>query len=267
MAFKKFKKRYHKKRTRRFTKPKEKKKYVAVMTRKYGSVNSPWPLIYRTKLVYDSYVSLSQTSPGSPLGYAFRLNSLYDPDYSGRGEYPMYFRQLCNQRGYAPYERYRVNACKVKIQCFPRTSTSTSANALIAFTAGRTIYPAKNIHELHSRPNTKITYVTGTGSQKVKNFNHYFKIAPMLGMKTGRESYQNTGDYNHSPSEVVFGLLYLCAIDPDSQATVDFHVTLEFYCDFYNLNETDVTVDEASDDISDGIVKGVTGTNIKFDLS
>jgi len=76
--------------------------------------------MFPAKLVYSDYRTL--TCAASQAEYVYRLNSVFDPDSTGVGGQPDGFDQLKTL-----YGRYRVVACKVKVQC-----VGQAANGFVA---------------------------------------------------------------------------------------------------------------------------------------
>lgn len=67
-----------------------------------------FPNTLETTLRYSEIVYLTSTS-GSVAQYAFRLNSLFDPNFTGTGHQPYYFDQLA-----AVYKRYTIRNAKMQ---------------------------------------------------------------------------------------------------------------------------------------------------------
>jgi len=80
-----------------------------------------FPDLLRTKLHYCDVVQLS-ASAGSPGLWQFRMNSLFDPDFTGTGHQPQWFDQLS-----AVYSRYRVLGAKITAKFVPGTVNATEA--------------------------------------------------------------------------------------------------------------------------------------------
>jgi len=74
-----------------------------------------WPDCDAVKLVYNDFRAV--VAAGNQATYVYRLNSVFDPDFTGVGGQPAGFDQLK-----ALYGRYRVMACKVRISCASMTS-------------------------------------------------------------------------------------------------------------------------------------------------
>ncbi len=90
----------------------------------YGSVNMvPRPLIAVTTMARLGYVqsfSLLESASGIGAFQTFRLNDLYDPDFTGTGAQPAGFDQLC-----LLYSRFRVVMVDVEVHfgCMNGSST------------------------------------------------------------------------------------------------------------------------------------------------
>lgn len=69
-----------------------------------------FPVEYRGVLTYTGYLALTP-SAGAITDQVYRLNSIYDPDYSGVGSTVMGYTQVN-----ALYQRYRVLSAKVTVQ-------------------------------------------------------------------------------------------------------------------------------------------------------
>lgn len=81
-----------------------------------------FPDTLRTKLHYCDVVQLA-ASAGAPGIYQFRMNSLFDPDYTGTGHQPQWFDQLA-----AVYATYRVYAAKITATFVPNKVADIEAN-------------------------------------------------------------------------------------------------------------------------------------------
>lgn len=74
-----------------------------------------WPAVFPTKLRYTDYRAV--VAAGNQLVYVYRLNSVFDPDFTGAGGQPSGFDQLA-----ALYGRYRVIAVDVSVKATEATS-------------------------------------------------------------------------------------------------------------------------------------------------
>lgn len=90
----------------------------------------------KTKLHYADVIQLS-ASAGSPGLWQFRMNSLYDPDYTGTGHQPQWFDQLS-----AVYQYYKVLGSKITCTFIPNNISDTEANDKGPYICGITTVPA-----------------------------------------------------------------------------------------------------------------------------
>jgi len=92
-----------------------------------------FPDVLRTKLQYCDVVQLA-ASAGSPGLYQFRMNSLFDPDYTSTGHQPQWFDQLS-----AVYSYYRVLKSKITVTFCPNHVADTEANDKGPYIVGITV--------------------------------------------------------------------------------------------------------------------------------
>jgi hypothetical protein len=187
------------------------------------------PSQFRTKLGFCDHTSLDVSTANLAAQQAFRLNSLYDPDYSGTGTQPTGFDELM-----AIYTRYRVLTAKVKVMvmsslsspivefaCYPSISATpvsvTSPNRLVPIRyANFTVLG-------HSQP-------LATVEETV------FSMADMFGVTRqailDEQSY--TGNASTNPSSAAYLHCEAMARTSSSQ-TVQLYVAIEFDVIFEEL--------------------------------
>jgi len=81
---------------------------------------SGFPTTIRTTLKYCDVITLTSTA-GAVSQYAFRLNSAYDPDYTGGGHQPYFYDQFA-----AIYRKYTVMGSTFKASFCPIVSATTT---------------------------------------------------------------------------------------------------------------------------------------------
>jgi hypothetical protein len=101
-----------------------------------------WPPVLPVKLKYTDYRVLTAT--GNEVTYVYRLNSLFDCDFTGAGGQPEGFDQLKAQ-----YTQYRVVAAKVTVEAM---GNGANSNGLVAM-----------------GPSNSSTYVTGIDAESLAN--------------------------------------------------------------------------------------------------
>ena len=82
---------------------------------------NPFPPSMICDLLYVDSGTVSSTAATASTGseYAFRLNSLFDPNITATGHQPRYFDQLTNI-----YQLYRVYKCSFEVQFYKPSSTT-----------------------------------------------------------------------------------------------------------------------------------------------
>lgn len=88
------------------------------------------PNSVRRTLIYADSIGLDAGASQSAV-HVFRMNSLFDPDYTGVGHQPRYFDQLA-----AMFNRYRVDSIDVEINW---TSPATALGALCTLNGANTL--------------------------------------------------------------------------------------------------------------------------------
>lgn len=162
-------------------------------------------------------------SGGIPNDFIFRLNSLFDPEYTLAGHQPLYFDQLA-----AIYSKYRVfktsyvikmimqsdNANTVETSVIPNNDLASYSNADLAAENPRAIYRQWNSQ----------TPITIRGSQYL----------PAL---TGRpsSSYRSDDVYAAAVSQNPVETLGLHIVNISSSTpTITLDVTMKFHCEFFD---------------------------------
>lgn len=201
-----------------------------------------------TKLRYYDFFPGLGLSASSITAQAFRLNSAYDPDYSGVGGTPTELARIANSYH---FHNMCVIAAKVHFR-FQHTSNNTMMLGFIPTTPSDTVpgtalqvqqllnerqYPGVGHIILDSVPaNTPL---------KVVHYKRFYKIRRLIGRKLDFQvPASGTGtdatDLTHTPSNLVNLNVFLIAADGASNLTggVFMHVWITYYVRFYNRNKT-----------------------------
>lgn len=210
-----------------------KKKYVSFrsLNRK---INYPFgkPMYCKLKYASSQYV-LNSTAGGISSAQVFRLNSLFDPDYSGVGAQPRYFDTLVGADSTtAPYNKYTVMGCKYIVK-FMNTTAGLPVYAITSLRPAGIGAPA-SLDEAKERRYCQVKTVPSTGAAvKPTVISGYISIAKLFGLDR-KAIVQDDNDlygaaYNASPSRVGYLDIFSQAVGNNNTVTqVD--VTLIFYC-------------------------------------
>lgn len=178
-----------------------------------------------TKLTYVDSIKLDNTgSPGIAATQQFRLNSLYDPDYTNTGHQPYLYDQLA-----ALYAHYCVYGVKVEFSVGTETTTSPVLIAVQPTTAISTPSDAELGAE---RPNSNLLVVDAGGA--AQKFSKYYKIADVFGVTKRNiltdDLFQSA--ITTSPTRIAY--LNISAVSQDKAVvcTANFTFKLTFYARF-----------------------------------
>lgn len=187
------------------------------------------------KLTYTQTATLTASSTGNSSGSAqiWRLNSLFDPDYTGVGHQPLWFDEI-KALGYT---NYLVHGCEVTL-----TFTDPSADGMyVAYgldTPALDDPIASVFHDyLKEYPRTLVKYINNTGSQKVTD-KFYVNCAKACNVSKIR--YNTNPDYSSlttgNPSKSPIIQCVCGAINPSnaSTPTVQCTVKLRYWVEFFD---------------------------------
>lgn len=182
------------------------------------------PATMSTKLAYEQTFSLNAASLAD-ITYGFRLNSLYDPDYSGTGVQPAGLDQWANF-----YARYSVTSAKITVTFMnydtqPKncsvccTMDPTTAN--LTYLKMKTTVPSKT---------TLIGPVSGGHDMKILSI--YASYKGMTGQDPNSD--ENTQTFGTNPSRPVYFFLAVSSVDGTTapycyvKVHVDYYVTFSY---------------------------------------
>lgn len=128
----------------------------------------------------------------------FRLNSVYDPDWSGVGAHqPRYHDEMA-----ALYANYEVTSTKAKITFYPNTTDGFLVGSIVHEGTTR----PSDIYDLAESPHAKTASLMYGAS--VQPITYWHKCRPMSFMKLGSRG-KNISDSGANPDDVVY--LSVCA--------------------------------------------------------
>lgn len=205
------------------------------LPRRFGGMGQGAPLASEmpATLIYSDHYTLNPGA-GTYTGQIHRLNSLFDPDYTGVGHQPRGFDQLA-----LLYSRYRVNAVKVEVVPEPLAGADTTPNAWWTYLVGEDI-PAFTMSDYEFEENPeRVCPVYMVGNFNNKNGTAispkmvwYCKLKDIYRNKDIQDDYDTTALVSGNPSRTVYGSLVVGAKGGGDPPATYFQVTLTYYCTF-----------------------------------
>lgn len=169
----------------------------------------------------------------------FRMNSLFDPDFTGVGHQPYYFDQLCGPAGTAPYYRYRVLGSKMTVRF-----AINNAPALAAANVGPVVVGlisqtgaglfGSTVSALMEASNCQYAILGDkSGGENVQTLTTTFSPTRDLGVDAGDDTLSAT--YAANPSGLFYGIPW--KVDTIGNAAVTAIVEIDYRVEFFGRNE------------------------------
>lgn len=143
---------------------------------------APLPRKFTTKLKYVGNDTMNVGATGIPAAHVFRINSIYDPDFTTAGHQPMGFDQI------APlYDHWTVIGCKWKATFSSNETGTTTDRANVCgymiSDADKTSYiNGSDVNELMENPEVRSTVVANaTGGASTKSISGKINPNKFLG--------------------------------------------------------------------------------------
>lgn len=194
-----------------------------------GPVNG-FPEVLRTTLRYQDVYSL-QSATGSADQRIFRLNSLYDPDYSGGGHQPLYFDQLA-----AIYSSYRVRYSKLHVSFLPLTDDTditTAGPYQVGVSANSSVTFSTALPTVGEQNNSQSALLARDKAALPVNFTMTYSPKRDMGINVMDDTV--SAAVNANPSSSYYGCIFMGDLN-NSSGTVKALVTITFDCDFFQQN-------------------------------
>lgn len=192
----------------------------------------PFPVVKNFKLDYACTKNLTTGSGVFGTEKIFRLNSLYDVDYSDLGHQPYGYDQVA-----AIYNKYRVNAVKIEANFTNPSADGITCGLLITPPNDGTTIQGLSISTVSEKMFGVTKDVNNTGSQKVTIVG-YMPMHKLLGI-TKQQHAGDTSQYlaavSANPTLSPFARFAISNSDESSitSNTCTVHIKFRFYCTLY----------------------------------
>lgn len=191
------------------------------------------PLSRRGVLKYSQTFGLTCGTAGVfGTDQVMRLNSLYDPDFTGGGHQPYLYDTMTAQ-----YANYRVYAASVKII---NSTIGASSDVVLAARFGTnsasTALVGQTVDRATETSSAAIQYLSPSGNKRVSTMKMYFPMHKIFGVSKytydSDDNYQAL--YNTSPTQNAW--LFLAAGSPSgtSSTACTLQIIINYYCKFFN---------------------------------
>jgi hypothetical protein len=166
----------------------------------------------------------------------YRLNSLYDPNFSGIGTYPADYLEMKNL-----YASYFVHAVNIDVSFVNPSSDGLVVGAMVTPSSSATTLASMTLNEADSCPNSDIRFLNNTGMQSVR-IQRRFTIAQIEGLKpaevAGNSNYRSAIGTN--PALTPWLRVAISNDGASAQPTCGVFVRLSFEAEWYDrIAQTD----------------------------
>lgn len=180
----------------------------------------------REVLAYHSTANLTEPAAYTGTYYTFRLNSIYDPDFTGSGSTYLGYASKSNL-----YGAYRVISTRVRVRFFGNTAGA----AVVGLMFGANSTFASNANTWPIQPNSCNKILCGnTGtSHSIVTFDLTHKMSKLSGV-TEREFLTDMdfrSDFGSSPLKAVYVTLWIQGQSAAS-ASINYELTLSSLVEF-----------------------------------
>lgn len=216
--------RYKRKRSTRYRKKRYNKKRILRRAGRLSKLKlNRGSMIPDTTLVKLKYVDfISMTNIGGIGTYTYRLNSCFDPDFTGSGHQPMGFDQWS-----AFYGHYQVLASRIRVQVLTGNTN----------VSGFAIYPSSNTtalgtyYESREQPYSRAKWITNSGSSAHTVLSNYMKVKKLEARTI--DSVNFSAPVNANPVTEKFWHLVVQSPSASDISSLRFDIQIVYYVKFF----------------------------------
>ena len=191
-------------------------------TQKPGYKGHPFGKKFYTKLRYsESHVIAASSSNNFATSYKYRLNSLFDPNYTGVGHQPRGFDQLSTI-----YEKYTIVAAKISV-CFITNNSVPSVCGLRLVDGNEVSITDKKVAMENGDSSWK--YLARFDSNSKTILSRQVNVKKFFNQNTIVGTDKFTLDSNENPAldDAIMGEIWVAPIDPGTahgQVLIDVNI-------------------------------------------
>lgn len=212
-----------------------KKRYYRKKKAAGYAVRKPGLMGLRPTFTHRYTETQSLTPGGSNDVYAFRLNSLNDPNHTGIGHQAMGFDQIKEL-----YQHYCVLKVRAKVTII---NTSTTVPIAAGVCVARAVGSYTNISDFTEQTNAKVRPLNNRTDAPPTQTTFNLSVVPRkwLGYKSIYSSNDLWGGYSANPVEDLVLNIFVSSQDEFSSPTYRFIVSLEYFAvwkEIKNINQS-----------------------------
>lgn len=197
-------------------------------TQKPGYKGHPFGKKFYTKLRYsESHTIAASSTANFASHYKMRLNSLYDPNYTGAGHQPRGFDQLM-----AIYEKYTVVGAKITV-CYITTSTNPSVVGLRTVDGNETAIADKKVAMENGDSSWK--YISRFDQDNKAIISRTVNVKKFFNQSTivGDDKFTLAANQNPSDDDAIIGEMWVAPIKATAQhGETLLDINIEYSCVF-----------------------------------
>jgi len=146
------------------------------------------PAFRKVFMAYHALGTVTEAAASTGGIYQFRLNSVYDPDYTGVGTTAMGYTAVSGL-----YSLFRV----VRARVVARLSLNTTGQAVVGILPGLNSTLTATYHMLEAEPNASSRVVQGNvgGAHAIAEFNTVYQLSKICGVTNSQ--YMDDFDFAH----------------------------------------------------------------------
>lgn len=189
----------------------------------------------KTKMIYADVITLTSTL-GSVADYVFRMNSLFDPDFTGTGHQPQWFDQFS-----AVYTNYRVLGSKITCRFVPTNINDTEANDSGPFIVGvttaitNTLSASSYATLLEDGNSNNSIIVDKQGANNCATVSNTY--SPLRDLGVGPQDDTTMATTSNNPSAQFYAHVWAKDMDESSNTRVAVQVQIEYQVEFFRRIE------------------------------
>lgn len=196
-----------------------------------------FPDIYRTQLKYTEYRAISLAAGNAYNStYTYRANSLFDPNFTGAGNQPLYYDQLSQI-----YRRYRVTGVSLDLTVVNLNSGNPVSLCIDANSSSTTPFSAL-VTSMQGTDASRLMQITSEGGDNILRYRRFYSIAELQGVKPSAIFNENnfSADITASPTSIGY-IHFLFESLNSTTSTVELIPTFTYHCEFYQPIDVNVS--------------------------